>query len=102
MVVAQNPGDLGHGTVTITGSALAELDATPIPATFILRSLAGQLTVSNLPSMCPSERTVSIQYDFARFGESHLRVNVLDTPDCSNPNNYCKGFLDANLGPPAR
>jgi hypothetical protein len=102
LVVAQKPDDLGNGTVTLTGSPMPELDGTPIPATFQLKRFTGQLTASNSPSTCFAQRTVTIAYDFDRFGESHVRVDVLDTPDCSMPSDYCKGYLDAALGPVTR
>jgi len=101
MVVAQTPNDRQIGTVVLTGSNVPELDSTPIPAKFTGRSFTANLEVSNLPAKCPSQRTVSLSYDFDRYGDSVVRVYLIETPDCAQaPENYCKGYLELLLGPP--
>ncbi len=99
MIIAQDPGNLAIGTVTFVDSGLPELDNTPIPVGFTRRGFTGKLSFSNLPAVCPWQRDVTVNYDFERATPSSLDVRIGGTPDCAQPDQYCKGFLGVKLGP---
>jgi hypothetical protein len=64
MTVAQNPGDLTKGTVTVSGLGLPRIDGVPLDATFARKRFSVALQYSNLPAQCPDQYSVSIDVDF--------------------------------------
>ncbi len=98
IVILQDPENPSTGTVTFVDPTLPEIDGTPMVATFKGRSFSATLSMSNLPANCIDQRTISFDYDFDNYGQSQLTVNLVQTPNCATPGNYCKGYVNAKLG----
>jgi hypothetical protein len=64
LVVAQDPGDAGRGTVTINGSGEPMVDGHALPATFVRRRFSALEKFSNLPARCADERSLVVEFDF--------------------------------------
>jgi hypothetical protein len=96
--ITQDPSDLSQGTITLDGSGEPLLDGKTFPATFQRRSFAVYVHESNLPAMCPEEWSLSFDYDFEGLGPRHLSLTMMQTPDCAKPDDYCKGYVNADFG----
>ncbi|MEO8903584.1 MAG: hypothetical protein ABI627_18850 [Polyangiaceae bacterium] len=97
--IQQDPSDLSQGTVTLSGTGEALLDAQPFPATFDRQSFIVHAEYSNLPSTCPEQWQFDFSYDFEGFGARTLSFVQTQTPDCAKaPAAYCKGAVSATLG----
>jgi hypothetical protein len=97
--VAQDPADLAHGTVTLSGTGEPLLDDHELSATFERRHFHAEEHATNLPAKCIEQHDVTLDYDFEGFGARHLSFHQTATPDCdAKPDDYCKGMLDADLG----
>jgi energy-coupling factor transporter ATP-binding protein EcfA2 len=94
--------EITAGTISIDSATVPDLHFSDVPVTFSARSFSGSAaSLNDSPTTCPpAQRDLTIDYDFDRFGQSHLRLNMVDVPNCSAPNDYCKGYFDVNLGPP--
>lgn len=97
--IAQDAADLAHGTVTLAGTGEPLIDGRALSATFERRRFHVEEHVSNLPAQCEESHDLTFDYDFEGFGARHLSFFQVSTPDCdANPGDYCKGFIEADLG----
>lgn len=96
--VAQAPADMTQGTVTVHGTGFAIVDGRPLVATFLRKRFRVEEMKDNLPSQCPEQHTLVIEYDFEGIGPRKLSLELFDTPDCAGaPNVNCKGMLSLDL-----
>lgn len=97
--IAQDPADLAHGTVTLSGTGEPLLDGRALTAEFKLRQFHVEEHSAAAPDNCIEQQDVTLDYDFVGIGQRHLSFFLVATPDCANdPNDYCKGSLEADLG----
>jgi hypothetical protein len=97
--ITQDPADLAHGTVTLSGTGEPLLDGRELSATFERRRFHVEEHVTNVPATCLESQDLVLDYDFEGFGPQHLSFIVVATPDCdANPGDYCKGGIEADLG----
>jgi hypothetical protein len=97
IIVVQDDSDLSRGTVTVQGTGVALLDGKALPATFVRKRFQAKESFSNLPSQCPAEHDIVVNYDLDEFEPGTIQVFEMNTPDCANPGNYCKGSLKLSL-----
>ncbi len=97
--VEQDDSDLERATVSISGANHARLDG----ATFVGEIHGSELSVSvnrrESGGACVDSFSLELRYDF-KLASGSLRLEEAHTPDCAaKPDEYCKGFLNADLGP---
>lgn len=101
--IQQDPADTTQGLVIFSGTEQPGLDGVPFAATFERMKVTAFVQSSNLPSACPEQSSLQLEYDFEGFGGRRLSFNGSSTPDCSNaPDNYCKFQVDAVFGEASR
>jgi hypothetical protein len=98
LLVTQD-ASLTTGTVKISGTGRAQLDDVPLTATFEARKVTVSQTISGANPSCFAERTIQLTFDLDLLTASSVSLDEIDTPDCSKPNDYCKGYLHMDLCP---
>jgi hypothetical protein len=93
VLVGQNGADLANGTVIVQGTGSALIDGVHLPARFIRQRFEATLQKSNVPSNCPQESSVSVQFDFENALPGTLTMSQSSDANCS----ACKGALSATL-----
>lgn len=101
--IQQDPADMTQGLVFLDGTMRPGLDGVPFAATFERAKLTVFVQASNLPSDCPEQSSLQLEYDFEGFGGRRLSFEGSSTPDCTNaPMNYCKSQVNAVFGDATR
>jgi hypothetical protein len=68
-----------------------------LPADSQRRRFTAHVDQSNLPSRCQQQNSLDVSYDFEGFGSHQLQLMEVDTPDCNQPDDYCKAFSTLDL-----
>jgi hypothetical protein len=92
LTVAQSPGDLTKGTVTLSGTGLPRIDGVPLAATFTRKRFSVTFESSNLPAQCPDQYSISLDVDFEGTTRPAMRYTELHAIGVCPPfGDYCKG-----------
>lgn len=91
--VSQDPANPAVGTVAVEGTGHPLIDGQSFPAEFVRQRFRASEEYSNLPSECPQEHSLAVEYDFECFQTGQLNVTVFGSEDCS----FCKGYMHLSL-----
>jgi len=91
--ITQEPGDPAVGTVSVEGTGHPLIDGKTFPAEFVRQRLRASDQYSNLPSQCPQEHSLAVEYDFECFKQGQISVTVFGSEDCLE----CKGYMHLSL-----
>lgn len=97
--VMQDSAQPSHATITLHGVGHALLDDRKLNADVVRRQLSVHVS-DNQPGNCIKQSQLDLSYDFEGLAERRLFLMQVDTPDCSQPNDYCKGYVELSLGEP--
>jgi hypothetical protein len=93
----QDSAEPTRGTLTMHGVGHPLIDDRVLPAEFQRRRVTAHEERSNLPSRCPQQSTLDVSYDFEGAGSRQLQLMEVNTPDCNQPDDYCKGYWQLTL-----
>lgn len=93
VTITQDASDLSTGTVTLAGTGHPLVDGVALPARFSRQRFEANVLSSNLPSTCPREHNVAINYDFETDQPGALMVFEYGSDSCAP----CKGYLNLSL-----
>lgn len=95
--ITQDSAQPGKGTVTLHDLGHPLLDERKLPATIVRRKVSVQGPLDAAASSCPGQSQLDLVYDFEDLAGRQLRLTQVESPDCSKPEEICKGFVELGL-----
>ena len=88
------------GTVTLSDVGHPLIDGRKLSASILRRHITLHTEESNTPSTCLKQSQLDLDYDFEAIAARRLYLMQVDTPDCTKPDDYCKGYVELGLSEP--